>query len=375
MKNLLLATLLLLGTLSGCAVKPTNRYDVFTKTAQLPQEEAPHERNSLEWWYFTGHLRDKTTGEEFGTEYVFFHFNMNGKQDWQMVNFAVTDPKAQQFRYDYKVRRLPKLLAPTLPIGLTMQKKAQQWQLTGQEGRYHLQARMARHAGTAINLTTTPAKPVLLHSGTGYENYGGKATAGYYSYPRLTATGTMEVNGQLHEVEGELWYDRQWNCNSVMAKDAGWDWFSIQLDEPNEDLMLYQLFNRATGESVGGGSHYSATAQNTHLNETDFELETLAEWTSPHSHKTYPSKWRVRIPSQGYDLVVEPVMQDQELSIKLLPGVKMNYWEGMCRVSGTHYGKSVTGRSYVEITNRKEKRKVKEAVANASDGVTERQND
>ena len=352
MKNLLLATLFLLGTLAGCAVKPTNKYDVAHERAQLPQEEAPHLRNSLEWWYFTGHLRDKQTGEVFGTEYVFFHFNLTGKRDWQMVNFAVTDPKARQFLYDYKVRRLPALLAPTLPLSLTMQKQAQQWQLAGQEGRYHLRARMARHAGTAINLTTAPAKPVLLHSGTGYENYGGKATAGYYSYPRLTATGTLEVNGQPHEVEGELWYDRQWNCNSVMAKDAGWDWFSIQLDEPREDIMLYNLYNRATGEKVGGGSHNSAAAQNTHLGEADFQLETLAEWTSPHSRKTYPSQWRVRIPSQGYDLLVEPVLADQELTIKLLPGIKMSYWEGMCRVTGTRYGQSVTGHGYVEITNR-----------------------
>ena len=51
------------------------------------------------------------------------------------------------------------------------------------EGRYQLQARMVptgpNKAGQAISLSTTPAKPVLLHGGTGYEQYGPVARAGY----------------------------------------------------------------------------------------------------------------------------------------------------------------------------------------------------
>ncbi|MBC6991660.1 lipocalin family protein [Hymenobacter sp. BT491] len=361
MKNLLLFALTLFLT-TACALKPTNKFDVFTELAQLPQEEAPHLRNSLEWWYFTGHLKDKESGKLYGVEYVFFHFNPNGKQDWQMVNFALTDPQTQQFRYDYKVSKLPGVLPATLPIDLSIQKQAQDWQLTGQEGTYHLQARMAAHAGSAINLQTKPAKPILLHAGTGFENYGGLAKAGYYSYPRLATTGTLEIDGKVRNVEGELWYDRQWNCNSVMAKDTGWDWFSIQLDEPRSDLMLYTLYNRATGQSIGGGSHNSARSENIHLSQEDFQLETLAYWTSPHSKQRYPAKWRVRVPKQGYELTIEPLVPDQELGIKLLPGIKMHYWEGMCRVTGTHNGKPVTGTSYVEITNRKESKQQQKAV-------------
>jgi predicted secreted hydrolase len=361
MKKILLVALSLLFTATSCSLKPTNKHDVVAERAQLPQEEAVHKQNSLEWWYFTGHLRDKATGETFGVEYVFFHFNVTGKKDWQMVNFALTDPQAKQFRYDYKVERLPQLLAPTLPLALTTTKQSQRWTLSGQEGAYHLQARMGAHPDQAINLTTTPAKPVLMHSGTGYEQYGPTAKAGYYSYPRLTATGTIEIAGKTRQVEGELWYDRQWNCNSVMAKDMGWDWFSIQLDEPREEIMAYQLYNRATGQHIGGGSHYGSQNQNSHLAESDFQLEVTDYWVSPHSKLRYPSKWRLRIPSQGYDLTLTPVMADQELTLKLFAGIKMHYWEGMCRVEGTHHGKRVTGNSYVEITNQKEVKKVNEA--------------
>ncbi len=144
MRNLLLSCLFLFASACG-SFKPTNKYDVSHERAQLPQEEAPHPRNSLEWWYFTGHLKDKENGKVYGVEYVFFHFNPTGKKDFQMVNFAVSDPQTQQFRYDYNYAKLPKLLTATLPVNLTQQKGTQRWTLTGQEGAFHLQARMAEH--------------------------------------------------------------------------------------------------------------------------------------------------------------------------------------------------------------------------------------
>ena len=68
--------------------------------------------------------------------------------------------------------------------------------------------------------------------------------------------------------------------------------------------------------------------------------------------KTYPAKWRVQVPAKGYDLVVEPLIPNQELSLRLFKVFNLRYWEGMCRVTGTHHGAPVTGQAYVEITNR-----------------------
>ncbi|MBF9141493.1 lipocalin family protein [Hymenobacter properus] len=344
---------LLLAAVSACSIlKPTTKNDRFPGRAELPQEEAPHVNNSLEWWYFTGHLKDVKTGESFGVEYVFFHFNPDGKQDYQMVHFALTDPQAQQFRYDYYLGKLPQPLAATLPLSLQQPKAAQAWTLTGQEGTYNLQARMTNHAGQAISLRTTPAKPVLLHGGTGYEQYGPVAQAGYYSYPRLAATGTIEVAGKTHEVTGELWYDRQWNCGGVNKKNVAWDWLSLQLDEPREELMLYTVHDTQTGQHIGGGSHFGSKGENLHLAEADFKLEPLTYWTSPVSKKKYPATWHVSVPSKGYELTVTPLVPNQELNLRVFKVLNLRYWEGMCRVTGTHHGQPVTGNAYVEITNR-----------------------
>ncbi len=332
--------------------KPTTKNDRYPGRAELPQEEAPHPQNSLEWWYLTGHLKDVTTGQTFGVEYVFFHFNPDGKKDYQMVNFALTDPQTQQFHYDYQLGRLPQPLTAALPINLSQPKAAQTWTLTGQEGRYELRARMSAPAGQAINLTTVPAKSVLLHGGTGYEQYGPLAQAGYYSYPRLTTTGTIEVGGQVHQVTGELWYDRQWNCGGVNKKSVAWDWLSLQMDEPQEELMLYTVHDSKTGQHIAGGSHFGARGENLHLAETDFKLDPLTYWTSAKSKKKYPATWHLTVPGQGYDLTVTPLVPNQELGLRLFKVLNIYYWEGMCRVTGTHKGQPVTGNAYVEITNR-----------------------
>src|SRR6476661_1157368 len=166
--------------------------------------------------------------------------------------------------------------------------------------------------------------------------------AGYYSYPRLSTTGTLVVGGKTHQVSGELWYDRQWNSGAVNKKHVAWDWLSIQLKETKDDLMLYAVHNKKTQEHIGGGSHYGTQGENTHLTEADFKLEPLTYWTSPTSKRKYPAKWRVAVPSKGYDLVVEPLVPQQELSLKLFKVLNLHYWEGMCRVTGTHNGQPVT---------------------------------
>ncbi|MGB0839452.1 MAG: lipocalin family protein [Chitinophagales bacterium] len=342
--------------LTGCAfLKPTNfstQSDV--KQAVLPQEEAPHFQNALEWWYFTGHLHDVNTQDTFGIEYVFFHFNPRKKDDYMMVNIAISDPQKDQFLYDYKVQKLDNPLAATLPIELDVSKKQEVWHIDGQEGIYHLKARMTTHKDAAIDLTTSIDKPIALHDGTGYAIYGEIAKAGYYSYPRLSTKGTMEINGEVRTVEGDLWYDRQWDCMGVINRDVAWDWMSIQFDDPKEELMLYIVHDYGKEIKVLGGTHLAANGTNTSLGQKDIEVEELEFWTSKASKSTYPLKWQVKVPKLGYDVVINPVMPHQELGINFTPLLpKMYYWEGMCRVKGTQNGKPIKGNSYVEITNRK----------------------
>ncbi len=70
----------------------------------------------------------------------------------------------------------------------------------------------------------------------------------------------------------------------------------------------------------------------------------LARWTSPRSGASYPARWSVRVPSEGLELAVEPLVADQEMR------TSFTYWEGAVRVSGATRGRPVSGRGYVELT-------------------------
>lgn len=348
MKKLIL---ILLPVLASCKFTPYNGSDVYNAKANLPEDEALHFKNSLEWWYFTGHLDDINSGHQYGIEYVIFHFNPRNKNDYLMTNFAITDPASGRFIYDYKISKLDSLLKPELPLRLVIEDKVRFHKLEGAMGQYHIKANMKKDP-VEVNLKTEPLKPVLLHNGTGYETYGEYTKAGYYSYPRLKAEGHLNIDGKHLPVTGELWYDRQWNCVGVWQKDVAWDWISVQLDQPQSELMLYRLHHFGDDKVLYGGSYYDEEGNAVTLKEGDLELEELEYWKSHRSKAIYPVKWRVKIASLDLDLNIEARIPDQELGVGFTAFYKLYYWEGMCSVAGELKGKPVTGKSYVELTNR-----------------------
>jgi hypothetical protein len=77
----------------------------------------------------------------------------------------------------------------------------------------------------------------------------------------------------------------------------------------------------------------------------DLTFTELNAWTSVRSFNTYPTRWRVTMPSAGIDLVLAAPYDDQEfVTLIARPG----FWEGRVEVTGTVNGKPVTGTGYVE---------------------------
>lgn len=336
---------------TSCKFVPYSGSDIYNDKAQIPLDEAPHYKNSLEWWYFTGHLNDIHSDRTFGVEYVVFHFNPKNKKDFLMTNFAITDPQKAVFRHDYKIVKLDSLLHPHLPLNLTVRDRKREHVLQGEMGRYYIGADMDKEE-ISLSLNTKPLKPILLHNGTGYEKYGEYTNAGYYSFPRLAAEGSLKIDNELISVEGELWYDRQWNCVGVWQKEVAWDWISVQLDAPESELMVYRLHHFGDDNVLFGGSYYSEDNEVIHLDQDDIVLEEMEHWRSKKSKAVYPVKWKLKIDRLDLQLIIEATVQDQELSIAFTPLHKIYYWEGMCSAKGELGGAAVTGRSYIELTNR-----------------------
>ncbi|MEE8525113.1 MAG: lipocalin family protein [Thermoanaerobaculia bacterium] len=97
-----------------------------------------------------------------------------------------------------------------------------------------------------------------------------------------------------------------------------------------------------TVEPLSHGSLVAADGSSRFLGLDDVELEVLRTWRSS-AGTEYPAGWRLRFPASDLDLIVEPLLADQELD------AAFRYWEGAVSVRGTDGGDPVAGLGYVEL--------------------------
>jgi predicted secreted hydrolase len=217
------------------------------------------------------------------------------------------------------------------------------WSMRGADGRDQLVAEMDEYA---ISLALTSEKPPALHDGDGYIVYGDGSASYYYSRTRLAVAGTLTVAGVIHAVSGEAWMDHQWG-DFRTYEGSGWDWFSLQLDD-GTDVMLYLIRDPAGDVVQVDGSLVGADGTLTVLGTDEFVVEATGSWTSPRSGATYPSGWRLSLPSERLKLVLTPSLRDQELDTTAT--TEVIYWEGEVVVEGTRAGGAIAGLGYVELT-------------------------
>jgi predicted secreted hydrolase len=226
----------------------------------------------------------------------------------------------------------------------TLDVAVDEWTLRG-DGAFRMHADSGR---IGLDLVQVSEKRPAVHGTDGISVKGGCGTCAshYYSMTRLRTRGTLRYDRRVMRVDGVSWMDHEFGSDELQADQAGWDWFSVQLDDRRE-LMIYRLRGKdgsLTPESSGslvdrnGGVRYLA--------RDEVVVAATGTWTSPHTGGVYPSGWRVRVPSARVDLSLTPTVRDQELA-NTAGGV--SYWEGAVDVSDAAGGKRL-GAGYVELT-------------------------
>lgn len=331
------------------------RMAVAPYTFRFPRDHASHPDTRTEWWYFTGHLR--AGSRRFGYELTFFRVGVRPRRgpeasawalhDIYLAHLALTDETRGRFRFHERVER------PSLGLAGADTSRLHVWVgdwtcARGPDGRTIRLG--ARAPDFALALELTPLKPPVIHGEGGVSRKGegrGRATH-YVSFTRLATGGTLTVGGRVLVVEGVSWMDHEFGSDALTPDEAGWDWWSVQLDDGRE-LMLYRLRRRdGTSEPASSGTLVERDGRSVHLPLAAFSTEATGEWTSARSGARYPSGWRLRVPRAGLDLDVTPTVRDQELVSTGPAG--LTYWEGSVRVRGTAGGRPVTGVGYVELT-------------------------
>ena len=213
-----------------------------------------------------------------------------------------------------------------------------------QEGRsLHLEA---RDGALALDLELAATRPLVAHGDRGLSPKSDEhGNASYYvGYTRLRTSGRITTASGAFEVTGASWFDHEWSTSALGKGAIGWDWFSLQTSDERE-LMFFRI-RREDGsfERVSGGTLVEPDGRTRRLALADVRIEVEDHWTSPHTGASYPSRWRLEVPSAGLALRVVPWVSGQELR------TSFTYWEGAVRVEGTSAGKAVVGNGYVEMT-------------------------
>jgi len=204
--------------------------------------------------------------------------------------------------------------------------------------------------GIGVDLILDPAKPPIQNDAEGVSAKGDEPGNGshYYSETRMTTAGSLIVDGKKVAVQGLSWMDHEFGTTFLEAKQKGWDWFSIQLDD-GTDLMLFQLRRDDNSrDRHSSGTFVDKDGQACGIAVDQFKLDQGASWKSQASGATYPIEWHISIPDKNLDLNIKAALADQELRAAQSSGT--TYWEGSVDIKGKHNGRDVTGRGYLEMT-------------------------
>jgi predicted secreted hydrolase len=319
----------------------------------FPLDHGPHPEFRQEWWYLTGNLM-AADGQRFGFELTIFRVGLTPlapvapaasarSSPWRarqvyVAHFAVTDASRNTFRFAQKYERdaLGLAGAAAEPFRVWLD----DWQIGGgPPWIVH-----AQQKDYELKLEVQSLAPPILNGDRGLSVKAGDpgAASYYYSIPRVVVRGQVVRDRVPIDVSGTAWLDREWGSGSLGSKEAGWDWFALQLDDGSA-LMVYALRNRdGSREMHSSGTWVDPSGVARTLPSGDVEITVGDHWDSPRGGR-YPSRWRVRVSSLSLDVDVRPVIADQEL------GTSPRYWEGAVDVSGSHSGARAVGRGYVEL--------------------------
>ena len=336
----------------------------------FPADHGAHPDFRTEWWYVTGHL-ESAEGRLFGFQLTFFRNALapaspdepERSSAWAtrqvyLAHFALTDVGGGRFfAFERLARGAAGLAGATSseagpPAGGPYRVWLQDWSLQGAVPGGFLPMELAAAAETedgteiALELRLDSEKPPVLQGDRGLSQKGpepGNASY-YYSLTRLSAAGDVRLGGERLAVTGGAWLDREWSTSALGAGEVGWDWFSLQLDDGRE-LMLYQIRREGGGASpLSKGKLVLPSGEARTIPWSEIELGPTGRWRSPETGAVYPSGWRLTIPSEGLDLVLRPVLLDQELVLSF------QYWEGAVTVETARPEGGPSGRGYVELT-------------------------
>jgi predicted secreted hydrolase len=343
---------LLLLPIIAAAAEPQFNPVLAPRTWSFPEDHGRHDGFKTEWWYFTGNLREKSTGRKFGYQLTFFRSSLAPRattrpspwaaNDLYFAHAAISDVGGKQFLYADRLSRGRPGLASASDTTMDVVLK-DWWTKLDEQNRFRL---FAKDEKLSIDLTAAPGRGPILQGPGGVNAKGpnpGQASY-YYSMTRMPTTGTLTVDGKTFDAEGLSWLDREFSSNPLGDTQSGWDWLALSLDD-GTDVMLYRLRDKQGRADYLSGTRVDRDGKVTYLSAKDITLAPSAPWKSPASGATYPQQWTITC-SGVPRLTVKTRLTDQELQTP--SSTDVTYYEGT--VEATDDAGKPVGVGYLEMT-------------------------
>jgi predicted secreted hydrolase len=295
----------------------------------LPSDHYGHPGAGIEWWYFTGVVRDPA-----GTPYSVFFTLFSSR--------GLILPIAQ-------VRNLESgaLVGHTESVGPgPVSTKAIDETAGGMALRYDARANIWSISVAAptlhLILSQRPEKRYVLHGGgTGVIAQASGGLSHYYSDTRMRATGTLRLDGRLVPVTGESWFDHQWGNYADKPAAFDWNWFSCRFTDHTE-LMLYQFRDPKSGRPIARYANGTFVAANGHSVSVSRFTATPDGRTLHAAGRTWPIDWKLQVPASRLTERLRALVPDQLVRNTIVP----TFWEGATRATGSRSGTCFVELSY-----------------------------
>src|SRR6266446_472343 len=269
------------------------------KTFSFPADHGPHPDFRIEWWYVTANLVD-STGAACGAQWTLFRLASRPgaqQQGWPnqqiwMGHAAVT--RADTHRYSEAFARGGVGQAGVEPK--PFRAWIDSWQMRELDPiRDDSIAPLELTAsGTDFSYTLrldADRAPVLQGDG-GYSKKSERGQASYYySQPYFKVAGSITIGDKPVEVTGRAWMDREWSSQPLASDQAGWDWFSLHLNE-SEKLMMFRL-RQADGDNYHSGNWILPDRKPEQIASADIEMTPTA--FAEIEGRKLPTAWRIVI--------------------------------------------------------------------------------
>ncbi|WP_439837758.1 lipocalin-like domain-containing protein [Aeromonas enteropelogenes] len=308
---------------------------------RLPADHSAHPDYRSEWWYITGNLKDEQ-GRDYGMQWTLFRQGIEQEitsenpwltpQLW-LAQFAITDLSKGSHQQDERTSRQ----GPGLAGASGGQYWLKEWVLASQEESLFPATLKVQSKAGDLDVKVSAAKPAVLQGKQGYSEKSPGNASFYYSYPRLTITGTLTLDGETRNVSGEGWFDHEWSSSVLAEWQSGWDWFSLQFEDGRE-LMLFRLRTKAgrTEPENRYGILIERDGSSRVLNPEQIRLTPGKTWRGPKG-QDYPIEWQLE--ADNMKLSIRAHQPDQAMT------GRFDYWEGAVSISG-----DAKGVGYLEMT-------------------------